>query len=63
MAQRKLGNEGGMWAREAGEGGSRWIIGGAWAIDGEGVVRWGGRMKTADDLPLLAEGVELLLRG
>ena len=33
MASRKLGNEEGIWAREVGEGGNRWVIGGAWGID------------------------------
>lgn len=33
IAQRKLGNEEGIWARENGEGGNRWQIGGAVSLD------------------------------
>lgn len=40
--------------------GSRWQVSGAWAVDSAGVVRWGGKAKSADDVPDLERGVEAL---
>lgn len=58
--QYQLGKKEGVWARQAGEGGCKWQIGGAWALDGRGVLRWGGKEKTADDVPKLEDGVKAL---
>ena len=58
----KLGREEGIWNRPT-ESGSRWQIGGAFGVDGEGVVRWGGPMERADDLPDLEGGVRVLEGG
>jgi hypothetical protein len=33
------------------ESGSRWQIGGAFGVDAEGIVRWGGPAASADDVP------------
>ncbi|KAG6005506.1 hypothetical protein E4U21_007900 [Claviceps maximensis] len=58
----RLGADEGIWNR-ATESGSRWQTSGAFAVDGDGVVRWLHVSKTADDLPdfeaaLTALGVE-----
>jgi len=42
------------------ESGNKWQIGGAWAVDKMGVVRWGGAARTADDLPALEKGCRAL---
>jgi len=55
----KLGREENIWSTTV-ESGNRWQIGGAWAVDKMGVVRWGGVAKTADDLPGLEEGCRAL---
>lgn len=53
----KLGKEEGLYGREAGEGATRWQVGGAWAVDGRGVVRWGAPAKTADEVLILEDAV------
>ncbi|PYH44666.1 uncharacterized protein BP01DRAFT_341902 [Aspergillus saccharolyticus JOP 1030-1] len=44
----KLGRERGIWNRNT-ESGSRWQAGGFWAVDAQGVVRWGRPARRADD--------------
>ncbi|KAK4157104.1 hypothetical protein C8A00DRAFT_40470 [Chaetomidium leptoderma] len=55
----KLGAEEGIWNRSA-ESGSRWQIGGAFAIDAGGFVRWGGPAASADEIPNFKEAVKAL---
>ena len=55
----KLGTEEGIWNRNA-ESGSRWQIGGAFAMDAEGVVRWSRPAQSADDVPHFAEALRAL---
>lgn len=55
----KLGKEEGIWNRPT-ESGSRWQMSGAFAVDGEGVVRWGGAAELADWIPDFGEGVRSL---
>ena len=40
--------------------GNKWQSAGAWAVDEEGVVVWGGRAERADDVMDLDEGVRAL---
>ena len=49
----------GVWNRPT-ESGSRWQLSGAFAVDGQGVVRWLHVGETADALPDLRAGVEAL---
>jgi hypothetical protein len=44
-----LGKNEGVWGQQVGEGGNRWQMGGAYAIDERGVVKWGGPMKSVDE--------------
>lgn len=44
----KMGREEGIWNRPT-ESGSRWQMSGSWAVDGEGIAKWGGPSKRADD--------------
>lgn len=58
----KLGKSEGIWNRPT-ESGNRWQTSGSWAVDGMGVVRWGGAAKAADEIPdfkgaLLAVGID-----
>ena len=46
----RLGREEGIWNRPT-ESGSRWQTSGYFAVDSEGVVRWGSAAKRADDIP------------
>ncbi|KAK4123512.1 hypothetical protein N657DRAFT_633782 [Parathielavia appendiculata] len=55
----KLGTEEGIWNRNA-ESGSRWQIGGAFGIDAQGFVRWGGPAASADDVPDFKEALRVL---
>ncbi|KAL2043344.1 hypothetical protein N7G274_003650 [Stereocaulon virgatum] len=57
----QLGKEEGIWNRPT-ESGSRWQMSGAFAVDGEGVVRWGGAAELADWIPDFREGVRRLGR-
>jgi hypothetical protein len=57
----KLGKDEGVYARAAGEGATRWQVGGAWAVDGRGVVRWGAPAKTADEVPILEDAVRAIM--
>lgn len=40
--------------------GNKWQEGGAWAVDGNGVVVWGGRAERADEVLDLAAGFKAL---
>jgi hypothetical protein len=42
------------------ESGSKWQIGGAFGIDAEGTVRWGGPAASADDVPNFKEAMRAL---
>lgn len=46
------------WGREM--SGSRWQMGGTWAVDGRGVIKWGGMSKRADEMPALDQAIESL---
>lgn len=54
-----LGKREGIWNRPT-ESGTRWQMAGSWAVDGEGVVRWGGVAKAADDVPDFKQAVVVL---
>ncbi|PYH92817.1 hypothetical protein BO71DRAFT_15563 [Aspergillus ellipticus CBS 707.79] len=53
----KLGRERGIWNRPT-ESGSRWQLSGNWAVDAQGVVRWGGAVERVDELMDVGEAVE-----
>jgi hypothetical protein len=53
----KLGKEKGIWNRPT-ESGSRWQTAGSWSVDAQGVVRWGGPSKRADEVPEFEEAVK-----
>ncbi|KAH8169532.1 ahpC/TSA antioxidant enzyme domain-containing protein [Sarocladium implicatum] len=55
----RLGKQEGIW-NTAAESGSRWQISGAFAVDGEGVVKWAHVDKAADDVPDLRQAVQAL---
>lgn len=55
MAAQKLGKQEGIWGREVDPSGNRWQVGGSWAMDPMGTVRWGAPSKTADEIPDLEE--------
>ncbi|PQE05432.1 Thioredoxin-like fold protein [Rutstroemia sp. NJR-2017a BVV2] len=54
-----LGKGEGIWNRPT-ESGTRWQTAGSWAVDGEGVVRWGGAAKAADEVQDFKEAVRVL---
>ncbi|ORX94262.1 hypothetical protein BCR34DRAFT_594476 [Clohesyomyces aquaticus] len=55
-----LGKKEGVWGSVVGEGGCRWQVGGVYAVDERGIVKWGGPMKSVDDQIQLEEGVRAL---
>lgn len=57
-----LGKNEGVWGQDVGEGGNRWQTGGAYAIDEQGVVRWGGPMKSVDEAIPLEDACAALSR-
>ena len=57
----RLGKEEGIWNRPT-ESGSRWQTAGFFAIDGEGIVRWGRAARRADDIPDFEEAVDAIDR-
>lgn len=57
----KLGREDGIWNRPT-ESGSRWQLAGNFAVDREGIVRWGGPADKMEDIPDF-EGVVAALEG
>lgn len=60
IAARKLGTEEGLWGREVDPTGNRWQIGGSWAMDRMGSVRWGAASSSAADIPDLQEACSLI---
>ncbi|KAF9696013.1 hypothetical protein EKO04_005964 [Ascochyta lentis] len=58
--QYMLGKKEGVWGQEVGDGGCRWQTGGAYAIDGRGIVKWVYPMKSVDDQIPLEEGIKEL---
>jgi len=60
MAAYNLGKQKGIWNRPT-ESGSRWQTSGSWAVDGEGVVRWGRIAQNADEVPDFDEAVKSVL--
>ncbi|KAK4224749.1 hypothetical protein QBC38DRAFT_287404 [Podospora fimiseda] len=59
----KLGTEEGIWNRTGNETGSRWQMGGAFAIDASGFVRWSKPAETADEIVSFHEAVKALKMG
>ncbi|SPQ22549.1 0641606f-0944-4693-9c77-29be4c8c5742 [Thermothielavioides terrestris] len=55
----KLGTEEGIWNRAA-DSGSRWQVGGAFAVDAGGFVRWVRPSASADDVPDFQEALKAL---
>jgi len=51
-----LGKAEGIWNRPT-ETGSRWQTSGSWAVDRDGVIRWGKRAERADQMPDFGEAV------
>ncbi|RAL07939.1 uncharacterized protein BO97DRAFT_355293 [Aspergillus homomorphus CBS 101889] len=58
----KLGREKGIWNRPT-ESGSRWQAGGFWAVDAQGLVRWGRPAQRADDMMDLHQAVRAVRQG
>ncbi|KAJ5888017.1 Alkyl hydroperoxide reductase subunit C [Penicillium taxi] len=57
----QLGRDEGIWNRPT-ESGSRWQTAGSFAVDAEGIVRWGGACSRASEIPDFHEAVEALKR-
>ncbi len=55
----RLGKDEGIWNR-ATESGTRWQMGGAFAVDAAGCVRWAQVARTADEVPDLEEAARAL---
>ncbi|KAF7561874.1 hypothetical protein G7046_g2263 [Stylonectria norvegica] len=55
----RLGKDEGIWNRPT-DSGSRWQMGGAFAVDSFGVVRWAHVAASADDMPDLEAGIKAL---
>ncbi|KAF2101221.1 hypothetical protein NA57DRAFT_33892 [Rhizodiscina lignyota] len=55
----KLGREEGIWNRPT-ESGSRWQTSGSWAVDEEGIVRWGRVAERADEIPDFVEAIKMM---
>ena len=58
----KMGREEGIWNRPT-ESGSRWQTAGSWAVDGNGIVRWGGASGRADEIPDFEKAILALQEG
>jgi len=56
-----LGKQENIWNRPT-ESGTRWQTSGAWAVDGDGVVRWGGVGQAASDIPEFGEALKKIGR-
>lgn len=52
----RLGKDEGIWNRPT-ESGNRWQTSGSFAVDREGIVKWGGAMRRADEVPNFEEAV------
>ncbi|KAF1939535.1 hypothetical protein EJ02DRAFT_352140 [Clathrospora elynae] len=50
----------GVLGQQVGEGACRWQVGGAYAVDGRGIVTWGGPMQSVDEVVRLEDGVKTL---
>ena len=55
----RLGKDEGIWNR-ATESGTRWQMGGAFAVDAAGYVRWAKAARAADEVPDLEEAARAL---
>ncbi|KAL2024478.1 hypothetical protein VTK56DRAFT_8289 [Thermocarpiscus australiensis] len=55
----RLAKEEGIWTR-ASETGTRWQIGGAFAVDANGIVRWAKPASSAEEVPDLKEALNAL---
>ncbi|KAA8568111.1 hypothetical protein EYC84_008514 [Monilinia fructicola] len=55
VARQKLGKQEGIWGREVDPSGNRWVVGGSWATDEMGTIKWGAASKSADEIPDLVE--------
>lgn len=55
IARQKLGKQEGNWGRKVDPSGNRWVVGGSWATDEMGTIKWGGASKSADEIPDLVE--------
>lgn len=53
LAARRLGTEEGIWGREVDPTGNRWQVGGSWATDLMGTIKWGAASTSAADIPNL----------
>lgn len=58
--QYMLGKKEGVWGQQVGEGGCRWQVGGAYAVDEKGTVKWGGPMQSVDEAIPLEAGIKSL---
>jgi hypothetical protein len=56
-----LGKQENIWNRPT-ESGTRWQTSGAWAVDGDGVVKWGGVGQAASDIPEFGEALKKIGR-
>ena len=55
-----LGKNEGVWGQEIGEGACRWQVGGCFAVDERGNVKWGGPMASVDEALELEQGIKAL---
>ncbi|PYI10316.1 hypothetical protein BO78DRAFT_238202 [Aspergillus sclerotiicarbonarius CBS 121057] len=55
----KLGRERGIWNRPT-ESGSRWQLSGNWAVDAEGIVRWGRPVERVEELMDMDQAIEAI---
>lgn len=55
----KIAREDGIYNRPT-ESGSRWQKSGAWAVDGQGYVKWGDTATKSGDIPDINEAVSAL---
>jgi hypothetical protein len=55
-----LGKNEGVWGGQVGEGACRWQTGGAYAVDERGIVKWGGPMRSVDELIVFEDGIRAL---
>ncbi|KAK7025035.1 hypothetical protein R3P38DRAFT_2952442 [Favolaschia claudopus] len=53
----RLGNDEGIWNRPT-QSGNRWQTSGSFAVDSQGIVRWGGAMKSASEIPDFQDAIE-----
>jgi hypothetical protein len=58
--QYMLGKSEGVWGQKVGDGGCRWQMGGAYAVDTRGTVVWGGPMISVDEQIMFEDGVKAL---